>query len=67
MLEGAGPAPQLNPAAIANAISMLRGTPPDQLLELAIARVRAALPAGATVAPVQPIKFLHVPIPGAKP
>ena len=39
----------------------------EKLLDLAIARVRAALPADAAVPPVQPIKCTHVPVPGATP
>lgn len=51
---------------IANAVAMLRGVPADQLLDLAIARLRAALPAGAEVPAAQPLKFHLVPIaPGA--
>ena len=45
-------APQI--AAIAAA---LRGMPPDQLLDLAIDRLRAKLPAGAELPATQPIKF----------
>ena len=58
-------APPLPP--IGEMVKALRGLPAEQLLDLAIARVRAALPADASVAPVQAIKFMHVPIPGAKP
>ncbi len=63
-LGAAVPAPITPATAIAAAI---RGMPVDQLLDLAIARVRAALPADAAIAPVQPIKFMHVAVPGAKP
>lgn len=45
---------------VANIVSMLRAVPPDQLLDLAIAKLRAALPAGAEVAPVEPLKFQFV-------
>ena len=48
---------------IATVVSALRGVPPDQLLDLAIAKLRDALPAGATVAPVQPLKFHLIPMP----
>jgi hypothetical protein len=41
--------------------------PQDQLLDLAIARLRAALPAGVEVAPVKPLKFHLIPVPPAKP
>jgi hypothetical protein len=54
----ASPAP-----AIANIVSALRGVPPDQLLDLAIAKLRAALPAGVDVARPAPLNFNIVPIP----
>jgi hypothetical protein len=47
---------------IASIVSALRGVPPDQLLDLAIAKLRAALPAGTESAPVAPIKFHIVPV-----
>jgi hypothetical protein len=53
----------LNPSAIANIIATLRGVPADQLLDLAITKLRAALPAGADVAHVEPLKFHLVPAP----
>ncbi len=43
-------------------VATLRGVPPEQLLDLAIARLRAALPAGAEVAPVVPVKFQLLPV-----
>jgi hypothetical protein len=48
---------------IAGIVGMLRGVPPDQLLDLAISKLRAALPAGIEVPPVQPLKFNIVPLP----
>jgi hypothetical protein len=48
---------------VAAAVGSLRGVPPDQLLDLLIAKVRSMLPADTQVAPVQPLKFIHVPIP----
>jgi hypothetical protein len=54
-------APQ--PAEIANLVGALRGLPPEHLLDMAIARLRAALPAGATVPNASPIKFHIVPVP----
>lgn len=53
---------------IANAISMLRGVPVDQLLDLAIARLRAAIPAGESAPSVPRLNFRIIPIPhpGAK-
>src|SRR4051812_13643079 len=53
--------PDANP--IATAVSMLRGVPPDQLLDLAIARLRAALPAGEAMPSVPPMKFHIVSVP----
>jgi hypothetical protein len=52
---------------IATIVSALRGLPLEQLLDLAIARVRAALPADTALEPVQSLKILRVPLPGAKP
>lgn len=49
--------------AIANVVAALGQLPPEQLLDLAIARLRAALPAGGEgVAPV-PLKFQIVQLP----
>lgn len=56
----AGGAPQSPVAAIVGA---LRGVPPDQLLDLAIAKLRAAMPAGAEVPTATPLKFHIVPVP----
>ncbi len=53
---------QLNASAVASAIRAIRGIAPEQLLDLAIAKLRAALPAGAQVAPVAPLKFHIIPI-----
>lgn len=50
-------------AQIASAVSALRGVPAEQLLDLAIARLRAALPAGTEVAPVVPFTFNIAPVP----
>ncbi|HLL21739.1 MAG TPA: hypothetical protein VK427_06395 [Kofleriaceae bacterium] len=52
-----------DPHAAAHAIaSVLRGMTPDQLLDLAIARLRAALPPGAAVPTPEPVKFhlIHI-------
>jgi hypothetical protein len=46
---------------VANIASMLRSVPPDQLLDLAIAKLRSALPSGTEVAQVQPLKFRFIP------
>lgn len=48
---------------IASALGMLRGVPPDQLLDLAIAKLRASLPAGVEVPKVEPLKFHIIQIP----
>ncbi len=52
-----------NGPQIAGVVSALRGVPPDQLLDLAIQRLRAALPAGVEVPPAPPLKFNIVPVP----
>ncbi|MCX5748322.1 MAG: hypothetical protein NT062_38205 [Proteobacteria bacterium] len=51
------------PNVLATMVTALRGMPPDQLIDLAIARLRAALPAGEPVANVQPLKFNLIPVP----
>ena len=51
------------PLPIANIVSALRGVPPDQLLDLAITRLRAALPPGTDVPTVKPMKFHLIPVP----
>ena len=48
---------------IATAIGALRNVPPEQLLDLAIARLRAALPPETAVPAVQPVKFHVVTLP----
>jgi hypothetical protein len=57
------PVPKLDPAAIASAISALRGVPPDQLLDLAIAKLRSALPAGTQAIPTSGFKLPIIAIP----
>ena len=52
----------LSGSQIAGVVSALRGVPPDQLLDLAIQRLRAALPAGVDVPPAQPLKFHIIPV-----
>lgn len=47
---------------VAAIVGALRGVPPDQLIDMAIAKLRAALPAGTDVAPVKPIAIPVVPI-----
>ena len=46
-------------------VQTLRQLPPDQLLDLVIGRLRAALPAGVTVANPRGISFPLVPMPGS--
>ena len=57
-------APALPTAApqLAQVLGLLRGVPPDQLLDFAIAHLKAKLPAGNTVA-VSPLKFHLLPVP----
>jgi hypothetical protein len=56
---------------IAMAVSALKNVPPDQLLDLAIAKLRTMLPEGVTPPTVDPVKFhvIHLPMPakGARP
>ena len=52
---------QPNAANIASVVATLRGVPADALLDLAIAKLRAALPAGTEVPQVQRIKFQMIP------
>ena len=57
------PAPPIDPAAVATLVASLGKLPPEQLLDLAIARLRAALPPGVSVpAPATPLRFQIVPI-----
>jgi hypothetical protein len=50
-------APTSDAARIANVVAALRGAGPEQLLDLAIARLRAALPPGTELPPANGIKF----------
>ncbi len=52
-------------AAAVSMISALRNMPPEQLMELAIARLRAALPAevAASSPSVAPVRFHFIPLP----
>jgi len=53
-----------NAAELAAMLSVIKTVPVDQLLDLAINRLRAALPAGAVVAPSGPtLKFHLLPTP----
>lgn len=51
---------------IADIVAALRGVPSDQLLDLAISKMRAALPTGTDVPKVRPLDFrlITVPRPG---
>jgi hypothetical protein len=58
--------PGFDPVAVAAIVASLRGIPADQLLDLAIMRLRAALPAEKAAAPLansQPVRFHVVPLP----
>jgi hypothetical protein len=51
------------------AVAALRGLPPDQLLDLAIARLKAALPPGSEAPPVRRLNVPLVavaPVPGGR-
>lgn len=53
-------------AQIANVLGALRGVPTEQLLDLAISRLRAALPAGTDPPRVAPVKFHVVQLPARR-
>jgi hypothetical protein len=52
-----------NMQALASTLAALRGVPAEQLLDLAITKLRAAVPAGVDVPAVTPLKFHLVPMP----
>jgi hypothetical protein len=63
------PMPDMPPAAappvmpdVAAVVGALRGMPPEQLLDLAIARLRAALPPGSTMPAAAPVRFHLIPV-----
>lgn len=60
-LAGAMPATP-TPSPVAAIVDTLRTLPPDKLLDLAIQRLRAALPAGAPVVAPEPVRFQLVPV-----
>jgi hypothetical protein len=62
------PVPAMPTSPLAQMIGVLRHMPADQLLDLAIQRLRAALPKGATVTEPKGIQFQLVPVtpPGDK-
>jgi hypothetical protein len=61
VLEPAPQQPQIDTAMIARAVAGLRGAHPDQLLELAIAKLRGALPAGTQLTPSRGFKMPLLP------
>jgi hypothetical protein len=64
-LEPAGEAVAATAAApdlIATIAAAVRGMPADQLLDVAIAKLRSAVPAGAEVTPAKPLNFQFVPV-----
>lgn len=54
--------PPIGPQQVAAIVGALRGMPPEQLLDLAIARLRAALPSEATTPTIAPVRFQIIPI-----
>ena len=61
--SSAGADPSSPAAQIAQMVAALRGLPADQLLDLAIARMRAALPSGIEAPRVEPLRFHIVQLP----
>jgi hypothetical protein len=59
-------APSAPADQIGQLLGVMRGIPAEQLLDLAIARLRAALPSGSEAPKVAPLKFHIVQLPGAK-
>lgn len=49
-------------AQIAALVGALKGVPPEQLLDMAIARLRAALPKDTAAPTVAPLRFQIIPI-----
>jgi hypothetical protein len=45
------------------AVTAMSGLPSDQLLDLAIAKLRSMLPEGTTIEPVPPLKLPLLPLP----
>ncbi|HWU88502.1 MAG TPA: hypothetical protein VN253_14550 [Kofleriaceae bacterium] len=52
----------VDPSAVATLVASLGKLPPEQLLDLAISRLRAALPPGANVPATAPLRFQLVPL-----
>ena len=53
----------LDTSPLMTAVSMLRGVPPDQLLDLAIAKLKASLPSGTDAPKVEPLKVHIIQLP----
>jgi hypothetical protein len=56
-------APAFDPVEVAKLVTAARSLPPDQLLDVAIAKLRGALPVGTEVPPVKPFTFHRVHVP----
>lgn len=52
-----------SPSPLTAIASLLRGMTPDQMLDLAIARLKAAVPAGTEAAPASPLNFHIIELP----
>ena len=65
LVPSASSAPAGQASSVAALVSALRNVPPDQLLDMAIARLRAALPEGVTVPTVDPVKFQVIQLPAS--
>jgi len=59
---GAPPSDVPAGAQIAAIVGALQGVPPEQLLDMAISRLRAALPKDATPPRIAPLTFQLIPI-----
>lgn len=59
-------APSASAEPIAQVVAALRGVPAEQLLDLAITRLRAALPTGVEAPRVEPLKFHIVRLPAGR-
>lgn len=63
-----GAVPAIDSAQLAAQFAgALRGMPPEQLLDLAIDRLRRALPTSTSAPTVAPVKFQFIPVPAMPP
>lgn len=62
-LEPPAVRPTLDPQQLALLVRALRGVPLERVLDIAIAKLQAALPAGAVVPTANGTKFPLVPLP----